>query len=174
MCPDVHRASLFAKVSVIYSGTYLRLKSPWYLPGRALTGLPWDQLKETAGCPLMSADGEMPSLLLCSGLHHVWGLIGGRPLLPSTAVLLQQRRSSGALILSSWWCLEPFLVVTLEVAIGESQFLGRLITSLGVPKERGLGFSRRRWGLEFSRRRKGQISTPPTFLSLSHIKRFFL
>ena len=40
----------------------------------------------------------------------------------------------------------------------ESHFLGRLIRSLGVPKERR--------GLEFSRRKKGQTFCPSTFLGI--------
>ena len=60
----------------------------------------------------------------------------------------------------------------------ESQFLGRLIKSLGSPRRKeGSGASQRRErGLEFSRRRKGQIYFIyffSTFLSFSHIKHFF-
>ena len=61
----------------------------------------------------------------------------------------------------------------------ESQFLGRLIRSLGVPEERGVwGSQRRDRGLEFSRRRKGQTFCLFCFFlyipqSQSHVGFFF-
>ena len=98
--------------------------------------------------------------------------------------LLQNHRSKASILQCSAFLMvqlsHPYMTTGKTIALTrwtrESQILGKLIRSLGVPKKRGVWGSRGGdRGMEFSRRRKGQtFFFPSTLLSLGHIKCFYL